>query len=279
MGATLKDVPLRDETPPNGIVTVAINRGNGNLCPDGTPGAMVEYMKSEDYDRIVSGGYGRPTSATRTTRSPTTSSERGMRQRGDRHEDARRARSRQRIAYEAARLMATQGVQDSREATGARRALGESGEQAWPTHEEVLRSCATTSACSSPTRSRRRCGSCARPRWRRWPSSRLRAAPVRRGARRQRRREAPVRLQVFAEDPEGFARFLQDQGWPASAFDLRVQLRRERTREFLAWRFSAGGVPFEIVALPPALLRQAPLGPDGRPMARASLAQLRAAGR
>jgi penicillin-binding protein 1A len=57
MGAALKDVPLRDETPPNGIVTVAINRGNGNLVPEGTPGAMKEFMKSEDYDRIVSGGY------------------------------------------------------------------------------------------------------------------------------------------------------------------------------------------------------------------------------
>jgi hypothetical protein len=30
-------------------------------------------------------------------------------------------------------------------------------------------------------------------------------------------------------------------------------------------------------ALPPDLLRQAPLGPDGRPMARASAAQLREA--
>ena len=56
MGVALKDVPLLDATPPDGIVTIAINRGNGNLLPEGTPGAMVEYMKSEDYDRIVSGG-------------------------------------------------------------------------------------------------------------------------------------------------------------------------------------------------------------------------------
>jgi penicillin-binding protein 1A len=57
MGAALQGVPLLDATPPNGIVTVAINRGNGNIVPEGTPGAMVEYMKSEDYDRIVAGGY------------------------------------------------------------------------------------------------------------------------------------------------------------------------------------------------------------------------------
>src|SRR5436190_22248714 len=58
---------------------------------------------------------------------------------GNRHEDARRRATRQRIAYEAARLMATQGVQDSREATRrAARALGEGLEQAWPRHDEVL---------------------------------------------------------------------------------------------------------------------------------------------
>jgi penicillin-binding protein 1A len=55
MGAALKDKPLRDETPPQGIVKVEINRGNGNLVPEGS-GGMVEYMKQEDYDRIVSGG-------------------------------------------------------------------------------------------------------------------------------------------------------------------------------------------------------------------------------
>ena len=85
-----------------------------------------------------------------------------------------------------------------------------------------------------------------------------------------------VRLQVFSEDPEGFARFLAEQGWPVEAFDLRLAVNRELSEKFLAWRFTAGGVPFEIVALPPELLRQAPLGPDGRPMARANAAALHA---
>ena len=57
MGAALKGVPLIDPTPPNGIVTASINRSTGGLVPDGTPGAMTEYFKSEDYDRIVAGGY------------------------------------------------------------------------------------------------------------------------------------------------------------------------------------------------------------------------------
>src|SRR5262245_32506544 len=62
-----------------------------------------------------------------------------MKSGGNRHEDARRRAIRQRIAAEAGRLLATQGVGDSREAIRrAARIVGESGEHAWPTHEEVL---------------------------------------------------------------------------------------------------------------------------------------------
>jgi penicillin-binding protein 1A len=57
MGAALKGVPLTDPTPPAGIITVSVNRSSGGLVPDGTPGALVEFFKSEDYDRIVAGGY------------------------------------------------------------------------------------------------------------------------------------------------------------------------------------------------------------------------------
>ena len=57
MRAALDGVPVSDATPPNGIVTASINRGTGSLVPEGTPGALVEYFKSEDYDRIVAGGY------------------------------------------------------------------------------------------------------------------------------------------------------------------------------------------------------------------------------
>ena len=56
MGVTLKDIPETDLTPPNGIVTAKIN-ASGNLLPEGTPGALTEYFKQEDYDRLVSSGY------------------------------------------------------------------------------------------------------------------------------------------------------------------------------------------------------------------------------
>ena len=38
-------------------MVVSINRNTGGLVPDGTPGAMTEYFKTEDYDRIVAQGY------------------------------------------------------------------------------------------------------------------------------------------------------------------------------------------------------------------------------
>ena len=57
MRAALKDVPLIDPTPPNGIVTASVNRSTGGLVQDATPGALVEYFKSEDYDRIIAGGF------------------------------------------------------------------------------------------------------------------------------------------------------------------------------------------------------------------------------
>ena len=196
--------------------------------------------------------------------------------RGDRSDEARRRLVRQRIATEAGRLLATRGVPDAREAIRrAARVVGESGEQAWPTHEEVLAKQREyqrlfLSGTQPDALRRLREAAVEAMEFLAGFEPRLYGAVLDGSADEG----SPVRLQVFSEDPEGFARFLADQGWPAEPFDLRLALRRDQAEKFLAWRFSAGGVPFEIVALPPELLRQAPLDADGKPMARASLAQL-----
>ena len=59
MREALKDVPISDQAPPTGIVTVTVNRSTGGLVPDGTPGGLVDFFKQEDYDRIISSGYNR----------------------------------------------------------------------------------------------------------------------------------------------------------------------------------------------------------------------------
>ncbi|KFN43600.1 hypothetical protein N789_10010 [Arenimonas oryziterrae DSM 21050 = YC6267] len=53
MRSALKDEPIADQTPPAGVVTVAISPGSGNLLPEGTPGSLKEFMKQEDYDRML----------------------------------------------------------------------------------------------------------------------------------------------------------------------------------------------------------------------------------
>ena len=57
MRVALKDVPVVEAVPPPGIVTAAISPATGRLLPEGTPGAMTEYFKREDYERITTSGF------------------------------------------------------------------------------------------------------------------------------------------------------------------------------------------------------------------------------
>ena len=57
MRVALKDVPVVEAAPPPGIVTAAISPATGRLLPEGTPGAMTEYFKREDYERITTSGF------------------------------------------------------------------------------------------------------------------------------------------------------------------------------------------------------------------------------
>jgi penicillin-binding protein 1A len=58
MGSALKDVPVADPQPPAGLLTVTINPATGGLLPDGTPGGRIDYVKTEDYDRMMASGFG-----------------------------------------------------------------------------------------------------------------------------------------------------------------------------------------------------------------------------
>ncbi len=57
MRVALKDVPVVELVPPPGIVTASISPATGRLLPEGTPGAMTEYFKREDYERIATSGF------------------------------------------------------------------------------------------------------------------------------------------------------------------------------------------------------------------------------
>ena len=88
---------------------------------------------------------------------------------------------------------------------------------------------------------------------------------------------AQVQLQLYADDAEAVARFLEDHRIPAETRSRRIRLDRERALDCPAWLFSAEELSFDLAVLPHDALRQAPLSSiDEKPMRRASAAQLRA---
>ena len=193
-------------------------------------------------------------------------------------EGARRRARRQRIAVEAARLMATQGLQDAREAARrAARALGVRDARDLPEHAEVVAQLRDYQRLfqgdTQPSALRARREAAAQAMEFLAGFSPLLHGAVLDGSADER---SPVRLQVFAEDPDAFARFLLEQPWSVRDFSAHLQVQRNRSQAFTGWRFTVDGIDFEVVALPVSMQRQAPLDPDGRPMARATLSGVRA---
>lgn len=88
---------------------------------------------------------------------------------------------------------------------------------------------------------------------------------------------APVCLHLHSDDPASLAAFLADSGIPAQPRLRRVRLDRDRSADVDVWVFGADGLAFDLAVLPTLSLRQAPLsGVDEKPMTRASATQLRA---
>lgn len=86
-----------------------------------------------------------------------------------------------------------------------------------------------------------------------------------------------VCLHLYTDDPGAVALFLAEQAIPATASSRRLRLDHQRSIEVPVWLFSADGLPFDLSVLPDAALRQAPLDRAGaQPMARAALAVVEA---
>jgi hypothetical protein len=85
-----------------------------------------------------------------------------------------------------------------------------------------------------------------------------------------------VCLHLYTDEPEALSHHLQERGIPAEQQSRRVRLDRERSALFPVYVFNADGIPFDLTVLPRDALRQPPLDRTGdRPMQRASLAALR----
>lgn len=87
---------------------------------------------------------------------------------------------------------------------------------------------------------------------------------------------SPVQLHLHSDEVDAVDRWLQEQRIPAELQSRRVRLDRERELEVPVWVFTADDLHIEVAVLPYDALRQAPLSiVDERPMKRASLPQVR----
>ena len=185
---------------------------------------------------------------------------------------------RQQVAFEAARLMARQGLQDLRQAKlRAARQLGIDDEASLPRDADVREQLLDYQRLfrggeqSGQLRTRREAAVAAMQFFQ--PFQPRLVGSVLDGTADA---TSPIRLQAFSDEPELFARFLMDAKLPASQMpEQSLRVDRETRARFPAWAFQADGLEFEITLLPHDLLRQSPLGSDAQPMARAGLAAVR----
>ncbi|NCT69581.1 MAG: hypothetical protein GXC75_01425 [Xanthomonadaceae bacterium] len=194
------------------------------------------------------------------------------------HAETRTRERRQRLAHEAARLMAESGMRDFHQAKlKAASRLGIHDDASLPRNreiEEALREYQRLfagEAHATGLRQRREAALRALE-FLSGFSPRL-VGPVLEGTADA---NTPVHLHVHSDDPDAVTRWLEDHRIPADARDRRLRMDRERVADVPVWVFSAEELSFDLTVLPHDALRQAPLsGIDEKPMKRASAAQLR----
>ncbi|HEU0154257.1 MAG TPA: penicillin-binding protein 1A [Arenimonas sp.] len=57
MRAALEGVPVVEPAVPAGVVVASVDAASGRIVPEGTPGSVVDYFKTEEYDRISASGF------------------------------------------------------------------------------------------------------------------------------------------------------------------------------------------------------------------------------
>lgn len=88
-------------------------------------------------------------------------------------------------------------------------------------------------------------------------------------------RHASIDLHLFADAPEEISFFLMEAGIPFQASQKRMRLGKEEWQDFPSFHFLAGEHTVDLVIFPREGRREAPRSPvDGRPMTRAALQQV-----
>ena len=194
------------------------------------------------------------------------------------HAETRTRERRRRLAHEAARLMAESGIRDYHLAKlKAAERLGIHDDASLPRNREIEDALREYQRLFQPEM---RAGGLRQRR-----EAALRAmeffgafdarlvGPVLDGTAD---RYTPVSLQLYTDDADAVARYLDQHLIPAESRSRRVRFDRERADDVPVWLFSAEELTFDLTVLPRDALRQAPLSAiDERPVKRASPSQLR----
>jgi len=194
------------------------------------------------------------------------------------HAETRTRERRQRLAHEAARLMAEGGIRDFHQAKlKAAHRLGIHDDASLPRNREIedaLREYQRLFAGDGHAQGlrRRREAALRAMEFLADFSPRL-VGPVLEGTADA---NTPVHLHVHSDDPDAITRFLDEHRIPAEARVRRLRIDRERVADLPVWVFGAEELGFDLTVLPHDALRQAPLSSvDEKPMRRASAVQLR----
>ncbi len=194
------------------------------------------------------------------------------------HAETRTRERRQRLAHEAARLMAEGGIRDFHQAKlKAASRLGIHDDASLPRNREIedaLREYQRLFAGKAHTAGlrQRREAALRAMEFLSGFSPRL-VGPVLEGTADA---TTPVHLHVHSDDPDAVTRWLEDHRVPAESRERRLRMDRERVADVPVWVFSAEELGFDLTVLPHDALRQAPLSSvDEKPMKRVSIAQLR----
>ena len=194
------------------------------------------------------------------------------------HSQTRVRERRHRLAHEAARLMAEDGMRDFHQAKlKAAQRLGIHDDASLPRNREIedaLREYQRLFRGNEHARQLRiRREAALRALEFFGPFDARLVGPVLEGTSDQ---NSPVALHLYSDDAGAVAVFLEDHRIPAESRQRRVRLDRDRSQDCDVWVFSAEELAFDLTVLPATALRQAPLsGVDEKPMHRASAAQLR----